>query len=96
MVLVVRDFVGSCHTNHEGEVIFNLISQSIFSGSSVVISFKGISSVTSSFLNSAFIPLLERVTFDQVKRCLKIVDSNKSINESIIRRFKQETEPVLM
>lgn len=94
MVIVVRDFVSSCHTNHEGEIIFNQIAQSIFNGRCVTISFKGISSVTTSFLNSALIPLLDRVKFDQLKSQLRIVDSSRTINDSIVRRFKQETEVV--
>lgn len=94
MVIVVQDFVHGCHTNQEGDIIFNQIAQPIFSGQVVTVSFKGISSVTSSFLNSAFIPLLDRLTFDEVKGRLRIVESNRSINDMIIRRFKQETESV--
>ncbi|MBB6670299.1 STAS-like domain-containing protein [Cohnella nanjingensis] len=96
MVLVVRDFVNSCHTNHDGEVIYNQIAQSIFDGRQIFVSFRGVSSVTSSFLNSAFIPLLNKVSFSQIKANLKIIDSNKAINDSIVRRFKQEVEAVTM
>ncbi|OMF37419.1 hypothetical protein BK133_05020 [Paenibacillus sp. FSL H8-0548] len=94
MVVVVQDIVQGCHTNQDGDVVYNEIYQTIIDGQTVTVSFKGVSSVTSSFLNSAFIPLLDRSDLDHVKRNLKFVDSNKSINEMIIRRFKQEEDTI--
>jgi hypothetical protein len=91
-IVVISDVVSGCNTNQEGDIIYNLISRPIIDGQVVTISFQGQNSVTSSFLNSAFVPLLDKVSFDQIKKRLRIVDSNKFINEMVIRRFKQETE----
>jgi hypothetical protein len=92
MVIMVKDLVSGCHTNQDGEIIFKQIAPLIFKGREVTLSFKGITSVSSSFINCAFIPLLDRVSFDQVKNYLSIIDSNRTINELIIRRFKQESD----
>lgn len=92
MVLIIRDHVKGCFTNQEGDVIYGLIEEPILRGENVTISFKGITSVSSSFLNSAFMPLLEVTTYDQIKKCLSIIDSNKFINGMILKRFKQEQE----
>lgn len=92
MVICIRDFVDYAHTNQEGDIILNQIAPSIYNGEVVVVSFKGISSVTSSFLNSAFIPLLDRVPFSELKNRMKFIDSNRTINDSILRRFRIELE----
>lgn len=95
MVIMVKDHVdGGCYTNQDGEMIYKAIAPHITAGEQVMLSFKGINSVSSSFLNTAFVPLLESTDFETIKKCLKIVDSNKFINEMIIRRFKAETELV--
>lgn len=90
MVLMVNDYISGAYTNDQGDVIYKLIADNIRSGKHVTVSFKGITSVSSSFLNSAFIPLFSHVSVDHVKKHLSVIDSNKFINEMIIRRFKQE------
>lgn len=96
MVLIIRDYITGANTNEDGDIIFNLISRSIMNGVHVTLSFRGITSVSSSFLNSAFVPLFEFVSVDNVKRRLKIIDSNKFINGMIVNRFKQEENDYLI
>ncbi|SDR80919.1 protein of unknown function [Paenibacillaceae bacterium GAS479] len=90
MDFVLKDYVTSCYTNEQGDEIYNLISKPLFMGQKVTLSFEGMNSVSSSFLNSSFIPLLDDLTFDQIKQLLKFKDSNRFINSMIIRRFEQE------
>lgn len=92
MGLVVKDYVNGCHTNQDGETIYSLIAPLLKKGEDVTLSFREINSVSSSFLNSALVPLLEDISYDQIKSQLKITDSNKFINNLIITRLKQETE----
>jgi hypothetical protein len=95
MGIMIKDFVHACHTNQEGDLIFNQIAPLIFKNQSVTLSFKGINSVTSSFINSAFIPLMETVSYDHIKKYLRIIDSNKFINDTIVNRLKQEENCVM-
>lgn len=96
MVLIVRNYVVGANTNEEGTIVYNLICQSIYNGDHVTLSFKGITSISSSFLNSAFVPLFDHVSIDHVKRHLRIIDSNNFINGMIIKRFKQEEKQDLI
>lgn len=45
---------------------------------------------TSSFVNAAFVPLLDFVSFVELKRRIKVVDSNRQINEMIRTRMERE------
>jgi hypothetical protein len=90
MVIKVLDHVERCYSNADGEVIFALIQPIISKGEQVTVSFAGVDSLPSSFVNSAFIPLLEHYSFDIIRRSLRFVDSTKQINEMIKKRFDFE------
>jgi len=49
------------------------------------VSFAGVDVVPSSFVNGAFVELLDDYSFDELKRKLRIVDSNVAINNVIKR-----------
>lgn len=89
-LLKVLDYVDRCYTNADGEAIKNIILRDIRKGDKVVLSFKGVDSVSSSFLNTAFIDLLDIYTFEQVKNFIVFTDTSKPINEAIKRRFAFE------
>ncbi|MCY9525856.1 STAS-like domain-containing protein [Paenibacillus larvae] len=86
------DHVNHCYSNADGDVIRNIILDQFSSGQKVTISFKGVDSLSSSFINSAFIELLEMYDFDFIKTHLAFVNSSKSINENIKRRFSFEVK----
>ncbi len=90
MVILISDHVSGCNTNQEGDVIYDMIAPKIINGHTVTLSFKGITSVSTSFLNTAIAPLLENVSFDQIKKFLKVVDSTKFINSMIVKRLNDE------
>ncbi|QTA85434.1 STAS-like domain-containing protein [Desulfonema magnum] len=92
MVIKITDHVTRCHTNNDGEKIFNLIKPLIDKGNKVELSFNGIDSITSSFVNSAFIELLQYFEFSHIRSRLNFISTNKSINQIIRKRFKFETE----
>ena len=60
----------------------------------VVISFDGIQTATSSFVNSAFIPLLADLELDRLKRQLKIIRSTRQINDMIKTRMERQAHLV--
>lgn len=78
-------------TNDDGTILYSKIVQAFKENKDVVISFEGISGINSSFVNSAFIELLDDYSFDYIRRHLLFKDTTKQINRLIKDRFKYET-----
>ncbi|MNW51808.1 hypothetical protein D3C74_293020 [compost metagenome] len=91
-VLILRDYVNQCYSNTDGDVIRQMLINNFNFHEMVTVSFRGIDSVSSSFVNSAFIDLLENYNFSFIKSHLRFVDTNKTINEAIKRRFSFEVD----
>lgn len=89
-LIKVLDHVAHCYTNADGDKIRHLITDEIQKNNKVALSFDGVDSVSSSFLNSALIDLLDVYNFEQIKRNIIFVDSSKAINDAIKRRFTFE------
>lgn len=83
----ILDYVDHCYSNDDGLVINKLIKNEIIRGNQVVVSFDRIKALNSSFVNSAFIELLDDFDFNVIKYSLKFTDSTKQINEMIKSRF---------
>lgn len=90
MVIRVLNYVQHCYTNEDGAVIRELIKPNIAAGKPVDLSFKGVSALPSSFVNSAFVKLLDDFTFDQVKRSVRFSDTNTQMNDIIKERMTFE------
>lgn len=88
--LKISNYVDRCYTNDDGEVIKGLILRELRQGKKVELSFEGVQSVSSSFLNSALIELLDEFSFEVIKSNLLFTNSNKMINEAIRMRFSFE------
>ncbi|MBU5673268.1 STAS-like domain-containing protein [Paenibacillus brevis] len=86
----IIDHVNHGYTNADGDVIKDLILKELNTGQQVLLSFAEIDSVSSSFLNSALIDLLDHYSFDFIKSNLGFKDSSKAINDAIRRRFSFE------
>jgi hypothetical protein len=54
----------------------------------VTLSFSGLKTASTSFVNTAFVPLLDVMPFDEIKRRLKIIDSTRQINHMIKWRLE--------
>ena len=83
----IADHVQQASTYDDGQVIFNLIADSVAHDTPVEVSFAGIQAVPSAFVNAAFLQLLELTSMEKVRNNLFIVDSTKYINELIKNRF---------
>ena len=90
MVIRALDHVKHCYTQDDGFVIFNLVYPRLKEGKPVEISFDGVTTVPSSFVNTAFIRLLDEFTFEAIKENLSFSKSTKQINEMIKTRFDFE------
>lgn len=87
MVIRILDYVSTPSSYKDGEVIYKLIRQEFGSGRKVVLSFDGIGSIPSAFVNAALIKLLEEFSFVFIRSNLDIVKSTRQINRLIKDRF---------
>lgn len=91
MVLIkILDHVQKCYSNDDGKVIYNLIKNNLSKGNTVTVSFIGLTSLNSSFVNSAFIELLNDFDFNFIRSNLTFIDSTKQINGILKDRFSFE------
>ena len=89
-IIAVADHARRAYTSDDGIVIHDLVAPVLRRGESVVVSFKDVDAATTSFVNGAFIELLESFDFDFIKAHLRIVDSKSWINRMIKERFDFE------
>lgn len=93
MVLIdVKTALKNYYTNDDGDKLFDIIVDNFEKDNPIQVSFRGIDSLNSSFVNSAFIRLLDVYTFDEIREKLSFVDTNKQINLLILGRFKFEVK----
>jgi len=83
LVIIVKDLVSGCNTNAEGERLYKEILNALALSAKVEISFSQISAVTTSFVNSAFLDLLDLMTFEDIKKRIHISHSSRQINQLI-------------
>lgn len=88
MVVKVIEHVATASSYDDGDVIFWLLLEPVLAGQKTEVDFSGITSVPSAFVNSAFVRLLEHVSFDQVRSSLTFVQSTRQINDLIRSRFE--------
>lgn len=81
--ITIKNYVQYAYTYEEGQVIYDLLAPPLMSGEDVVLSFEGLKSVPSSFVNAALLQLVDQLPISEIKRRLKIVDSTNFINEMI-------------
>lgn len=90
MVIRVRDHVSQCYSNSDGDTIRELIAPHLIGRQRVVVSFDGFTTATSSFVNSAFIDLLNSMSFDEIKAHLSFDRTSRQIADLIRKRFEFE------
>lgn len=88
----VLDVVERCYNGNDGQVIHDAIAKQWQQGDTVTLSFDGVDSVPSSFVNVALISFLEQYAFDEIKRKLRFVNTSSQINEMIRTRFTFEAK----
>lgn len=86
----VKDYVDQVYSNDDGMIIYNALKKELENSNKVTVSFKEISALNSSFVNSAFIELLNDYDFNFIKENLRFADSTNQINNLIKSRFSFE------
>lgn len=88
----VLDHVERCYNANDGQIIHDVIQKQLHQSDSVTLSFEGVDSVPSSFVNVALISFLDQYEFDEIKRKLRFVKTSSQINEMIRSRFSFEAK----
>lgn len=91
MVIHVRDLVSGANTADQGAAVLPHLEIAFSKETLVVVSFDGITTATSSFVNSAIVPLLKTKSFAEIKRRMRVIDSTRQINEMIRSRLERES-----
>jgi len=86
----VQEICGAGDTGPQGEQLYNAILSELAQHDQIAISFAGIDTATSSFVNASLFRLLSNISLDEIKRRVKIIDSSRQINDMIKRRLTRE------
>lgn len=90
MVIKILSHVGQAYTANDGLVIQRLLAEAFTREETVTLSFEGVDAVPSSFVNGAFVGLLDRYGYGFIKKHVRIVNSTKQINGMIKSRLDDE------
>jgi hypothetical protein len=94
MVIRVRDFAPGADTSEEGARLFDLLNSAMGTQGLVTVSFDGIQTATSSFVNAAFVELLSRFSYGDIKLRIRVTDSTRQINDMIKTRLERSNDMV--
>lgn len=92
MVVVVKEIAGSADTADEGARVAAVLKRQLRETGEVTLSFAGLQTVTSSFLNTAIVPLISEFSLDYFKTHVRVVSSTRQINEMIKKRFEDRSQ----
>lgn len=91
MVVAVRDLAGGADTAEQGRRVYEVLSRELSQHQQVIISFAGVETVTSSFINTALAPLFTAISSEEFKRRVRIVEVTRQIADSIRLRLDERT-----
>lgn len=94
VTIEILKHVESASSYEDGGKIFALLKSNLEKNQIIELSFIGISSVPSAFINSAIIQLLEHFDFEKIRSNLKFTHTTKHINELIKSRFEFSTKNI--
>ena len=89
MVIRVADIVPGADTAEQGGRLFEILRQALNGPGTVTISFDGMHTATSSFVNVAFVALLDDFSYDDLRSRIRITNSTRQINDMIKTRLER-------
>jgi hypothetical protein len=92
MVVSAFNISRNCYSHEDGYKLFLAIVKALRDHEQLTISFEGVDSISSSFVNASLIPLLDLMSFEEVKNRLAFVKTTPQINELIKSRFSYESQ----
>lgn len=90
MVIRVLDHLAHCHDWKDGDQLYRIMRTALLKCGGVVVAFDGVDDVPSSFVNGAFVKLLESYSFDEIKAKVRVINSTRQINGLIKKRLESE------
>lgn len=87
----LMDIVPGTTTNMDAVSLQLILNQLLKNNSKIILSMKGATPMSSSFLNSSLGTIIEDYGFDMFKRYISIVDCRKTTANSL-RKYFQETK----
>lgn len=90
MVIRALDLVRQCYSQDDGQKVFDVLLPKLKRGERIELSFDGVDTVPSSFINTALIHLLDVLPFETIKSSLRFVNTTRQINDMIKSRFDFE------
>lgn len=91
MDVIVKDLVQGADTNEQGDVVLRAVLDAISRSDRVIIDFSGVNCATSSFVNSAIVPLLNSLSYDEIKRRIGFSKTNRQIAQMVRGRMDFES-----
>lgn len=93
MVIRILSLVPHCTSSVEGQVIYEATRAVLSEGADVELMFTGVDEVTSSFVNTSFIALLDTWTASELKQRVRIRDASQQ-TIAMFRRCMANAEMV--
>src|SRR5687767_6450054 len=91
MVVSVREIAGGADTAQQGERVRTALLRELSKGELVVLSFAGVQTVTSSFINTGFTPVIADLSVNGFKSRIRITEATRQIAESIKLRLEDRS-----
>jgi hypothetical protein len=88
MVIIVLDHVPQCYTGEDGAVIASIIRRHLDKGLAVSVSMAGVEDTPSSFVNAAFVSLLDHYDAAYIRAHLSITDASRQTGDMVRRCFQ--------
>lgn len=92
MVIRIVDVVPGANTSEQGALVFSVLQKALRNPGSVVVSFDGIQTATSSFVHAAFVALLDHFSYGDLKARLRVINSTRQINDMIRARLDRSAK----
>lgn len=89
MVIQVADIVPGANTAEQGGRVFEILRNTLSAPGVVTISFEGIQTATSSFVNTALVALLDDFSYEDLRSRIRVTNSTRQINDMIKTRLER-------
>jgi hypothetical protein len=89
MVIRILDIASAADTSTQGDLAYAKLRIALRTSDEITVSFEGVKTATSSFVNTSFVRLLEDWTLDELKRRMRVINSTRQINDMIKSRLER-------
>ena len=87
MVIAVKHLVGVAQTPEQGQILFDTMQSELQKNDIVTLSFRGISVVTSSFINSSMLRIVQEIGRDSFVRRVKIQNVSPQVRDILTKSY---------